>query len=335
SVFSVSAISQSLTVGQVNSDQSVLAFVKQENYSKETAPQWNHFYLTDGAEWLNYYNLSGVEIDSVNENVKTLRWQKADLNGDAKPDLIVSGYIARRPNDRATTTFKLLVFLSQRGNGYTEMNLIDDQLDKYPAYFNVVTLDDGNAYLQLHRWQTGANTAMQIPLLTDTLRYNNTLDYFVHLSNYLYPQDVQRVDYHVQEDWHGSYHTLTVENVNGNSFPIVISQMHPPYKVPSVYRAKLTKVLWANIDTLMRSLNISSDTVVYNQTNTLDKLSITVTIHYIDGTKKVIKDYDADASYTLMSMYQVFEDIVNNTLDLYEQRQIQMQQSMQDDDWNW
>ena len=328
------ALSQDITISQINSDADVLAFVKQENYDKATAPQWNHFYLTDGTEWKSYYNLSKHQIDSIEQNAPTLRWQKADLNMDGKPDLVVSGYIARRPEDWSTATFKLLVFFSDRGNGSVEMNLIDDKLDKYPAYFNIVSLDDDRQYLQIYRWHTGNSTlANTAPLRSDTLQYNDVLDYFVQRSAYLNPLDIQRIDYHVQENLNGAYHLLSLGNINDKSFPINIS-LAQPGRNPDSYKARLTKTLWNNIDTLARSIRFAGDSIVYdNDTYANNKLPITLTIQFKDGTKKIVRDYDADASFTLMTIYQVFEEIINNTLDMYQQRQQQMQQM--NNDWDW
>lgn len=336
SVIGNCALSQDITISQISSDADALAFVKQENYDKETAPQWHHFYLTDGDEWKSYYNLSKQQSDSVEQNMSAMRWQKADLNMDGKPDLIVSGYIARRPEDWTTATFKLLVFFSDRGNGSIEMNLIDDKLDKYPAYFNIVSPDgDNRQYLQIYRWHTGGNgLANVVPLRSDTLKYNDVLDYFVQRSTYLNPSAVQRIDYRMQENISGAYHVLSLENINDKSFPVNISLVQPGTKSPDSYKARLTKTLWNNIDTLARSIRFSKDSIVYdNDTYANNKLPITLTIQFKDGTKKIIRDYDADASFTLMTIYQVFEEIINNTLDMYRQRQQQIQQM--DDDWNW
>lgn len=335
-VLSTGVMSQNITIDQINSDADVLAFVKQENYDKETAPQWDHFYLTNGNEWKNYYNLSTGQIDSVDQNMTTFRWQKADLNMDGRPDLVVSGYIARRPADWSTATYKLLVFFSDRGNGSIEMNLIDDKLDKYPAYFNIISLGDNLQYLQIYRWHTGDNNALvnAVPLRADTLKYNDVLDYFVQRSTYLNPSGVLRINYQVQENLNGAYHVLSLENINDKSFPINISLIEPGKTTPDKYRARLTKQLWNNIDTLARNIRIGKDSIVYdNDTYAGNKLPIILTIYFKDGTKKVVKDYDADASFTLMTLYQVFEEIISNTLDMYQQRQQQLLQM--DNDWGW
>lgn len=335
SVIGNCALSQDITINQINSDADVLAFVKQENYDKENAPQWNHFYLANGNEWKNYYNLSKQQIDSVEQHMSVIGWRKADLNMDGKPDLIVSGYIARRPEDWSTATFKLLIFFSDRGNGSIEMNLIDDKLDKYPAYFNIVSLDDNQQYLQIYRWHTGNNGLMGVvPLRSDTLKYNRVLDYFVQHSTYLNPSDVQRIDYRVQENLNGAYHILSLENMGDKSFPFSISLVQPGANTPDSYKARLTKTLWNNIDTLARSIHFAKDSIVYdNDTYANNRLPIALTLQFKDGTRKIIKDYDADASFTLMTIYQVFEEIINNTLDMYRQRQQQMQQM--NDDWDW
>ncbi|MDE1192464.1 MAG: hypothetical protein PW786_10035 [Arachidicoccus sp.] len=333
-VVGTSGFSQSeISVSQISSDADAIVFVRQQNYDKETAPQWNHFYLTEGNEWQSFYNLSKAQIDSLHRDMQTFRWQKADLNRDGKPDLIVSGYIARRPGDWSTTTFKLLVFLSQRGNDYQEMNLIDDKLDKYPAYFSLVNIENQN-YLQLYRWHIDSKAAENIPLRSDTLTYNATLGYFVHLSGYLNPLTLQRIDYDVQENTGGSHHHLSIENMNGASFPMSITFVRPEQTKPEIFKAKLTKLLWNNLDTLVRNIQFTGDSIIYNDETEGDKLPITLTLQFSNGSKKVIIDYDADASYTLMTIYQVFEDIINNTLDLYEQRQQQIQQNVFSD-WDW
>lgn len=322
---------QSININNISTDADALAFVKQENYDKTDAPQWNHFYLTDGTEWKDYYNFSNRQVDSIQQNMSVSSWQKVDLNQDGKPDLIISGYIARRPKDWTTASFKLLVFLSDRGNGNIQMNLIDDKLDKYPAYFSIISLNQ-MPYLQLYRWHLSTSNLNDVPLRRDTLQYDATLNYFVQHSDYLNPLEIQQIDYVVQENHSGDYHLLSIENRGSNSFPISISFKDASTKTPVNYKARLTKELWNSIDTLVRNIRFTRDTIVYNDETEGDKLPIILSIRFSDSSIRSVKDYDANASYTLMSIYQIFESIISNTLDLYEQRQQQLQQ-MNDDDW--
>ncbi|ANI88178.1 hypothetical protein A9P82_01930 [Arachidicoccus ginsenosidimutans] len=328
-VENIYAHSQNITVQQVNSDADVLAYVKQENYDKDNAPQWNHFYLTDGTEWKSYYNLSTQQVASVEENMQHTSWQKADVNGDGKPDLIVNGYIARRPKDWNTSTFKLLVFLSQRGNGYVELNLIDDQLDKFPSYFDVLPSDTVN-YLKVYRWQPDADAALKLPLKIDTLRYHNMLDNFVNYSQYLYEKNIQKIDYLVKDFQPDTYKELSVEKLNEKYANVVISIMQPDSKTPSTFKARMTTALWGSVDSLMRSIPLRGDSTVYNSSIQDEKLPIVTTIYYTDGSKKIIKDYDGDVSFSLMTLYQTFETIIGRTLDEYQQRQQRISEFMDD-----
>lgn len=329
-MLTVSAFAQNIKMEQINSDQSAADFIKQENYSAQDAPQWMFFNLTDGTEWNSYYNLSRQQIDSVGQLLPHASWQKTDLNNDGKTDLIVSGYIARRPKDWNTATFKLLVFLSQKGNGYIELNLLDNLSEKYPAYFNTLSVN-GKTCLQLFRWQLDDEDIMAaLPLQTDTIQYNDVLGNFVNSSNYLASQDIQKINYFVKDDENGAFHQITLINPNNNSkyIDIVVRILPMGSKSPTTLKAKMQLDLWRTIDTLARSIPLHNDSVVLRSET--DKLPIITTLYFADGSKKTVTDFGGNISFSLGALYQAFEEMIGDTYDKYQQRQ-ELRDEMIDD----
>ena len=320
-MLTVLTFSQQIKIDQINSDQQVYNFIQQENYSPQDAPQWKFFNLTDGTEWNSYYNLSKQQTDSVGQLLPHTSWQKIDLNNDGKPDLIVSGYVARRPKDWNTATFKLLVFLSQRGNEYVELNLLDNRSEKYPAYFNALSMN-GNNCLQVFRWQLDAEDMnVALPLQTDTVQYNGMLNNFVNSPNYLASQDIQKINYLVKDDGNNASHQITLINPNNNKskyIDVIVSLMPAGSKSPITYKAKMQLDLWQTIDTLARSISFRSDSVVLrSETN---RLPIITTMYFADGTKKTITDFGGNMSFSLSALYQAFDEMIEDTYNQYQQR---------------
>ena len=327
----MTAFSQKIKMEQINSDEQVLNFVQQENYSAQDAPQWKYFHLTDGTEWNSYYNLSKQQADSIEQLLPHASWQKTDLNNDGKPDLIVSGYIARRPKDWSTATFMLLVFLSQRGNGYVEMNLLDNLSEKYPAYFDALSMN-GNNFLQVFRWRIDAeDITAALPLQIDTVQYNSALNNFVNSVDNLTAQDIQKINYWVKDDESNAFHQITLVNPSNNKskyIDIVVSIRQTGDKSPSTFKAKMQLDLWRTLDTLARSMPLHSDSTVLR--NEVPKLPITTAFYFADGTKKIITDFGGNTSYSLSALYQAFEEMIEDTYDKYQQRQ-ELRNEMIDD----
>lgn len=322
------AATAQITVDQVHSDSSALAFVQQQNYSKEHAPQWHFFYLTSGNEWQAYYNFSQQKIQELSAQMHGFKWEKADFNGDGKPDLLVSGYIARRPEDWETATFKILAFQSQAGKGYAQYNLLTEKAEKYPAYLDFIRMDDHN-FIRLFRWQLpskGDNRPYQL----DTLTFDSYWSSFINVHDgKLHSADIQKIEYHSQEDLQGSYHSLTLDNSNEKRTQAKVALWQIGDKEPETYKAKLTKDLWTNLDTLCQKIQLpqfaSQDSIVLHQQVNETDLPVTLTIYFKDGTRKKLVDYGAESTYTLMTVYGCMESITENVLLQVQQRQQMLQ----------
>lgn len=327
-----------LTVDQVNNDSLALTFVKQQNYSKNEAPQWKFFYLTTGQEWKSYFNFSAAQTSQLTSEMHSMNWQKADINGDHKMDLIVSGYIARRPGDWSTATFKLLVFLSQSGKGYQELNLLTENAEKFPAYFDLIRLQQKD-FIRLFRWQLPEQgqtqqQAQQQPYQIDTVSYSNFWSAFINQHEAgLNRKQIQMIVYKAQEDAGGAYHALTIFNSSEKKTNIEISTWQPKEKTPSNYKARLSKTLWEQLDTLSRSIQVAQvpggDSVILNHRFNSQDLPVTLTLHFQDGSTQKIVDYGAQGSFTLMTVYGCMENIIQNVFDQMQQRQ-QIIQSLSD-----
>lgn len=331
SLLGVTAFSQ-LKVSEITSDSLALKFVREVNYSKTQAPQWNHFYLTEGTEWNAYYNLTKEQQSKVLETNHYLNWAKADLNNDGKEDLIVGGYIARRPGDWSTATFKVLLFLSQKGNLYTEQDLLDDQSAKYPAYFSLTPLN-GKDYLTMYRWRIDiSDKNRSLPVKIDTLNYSNPIDAFVNYYKALQQPDIVKIQYKAFDDFTGSYHEAVLENSDKKRIDLSIYTKQSTETKPQLLKAKLSEGLWMQLDTLSRSLPKIGNQANHQQQLKKDALPTELTIYYADGVNVKFIDYGEETSYTLSAINQVFESIIQNTFDQMAQRQQYINQMTQD---NW
>lgn len=325
--------SAQLTVDQVHSDSTALAFVQQQNYSKEHAPQWHFFYLTTGNEWQSYYNFSQQRTQELAAEMHAFKWEKADFNGDGKPDLLVSGYIAKKPGDWATATFKILAFQSLAGKGYAQYNLLTENAEKYPAYMDFIRLDNHN-FIRLFRWQLPDKRADR-PYQLDTLTFDPYWSSFINVHDAtLRRKDIQKIEYRSQEDLQGSYHGLTLDNSNEKRTQAIVALWQKGEKEPETYKAKLTKGLWANLDTLIQkvqptSFSTNDSVVIHPKVNATD-LPVTLTIYFKDGSHKKIIDYGGESTFTLMTVYGCMESITENVLLQVQQRQ-QMLQGLTDD----
>ncbi|MGF7229871.1 hypothetical protein [Arachidicoccus sp.] len=330
-LFGLTAFSQ-LKVSEVESDSAALRLVKEVNYSKTQAPQWHHFYLTQGDEWNAYYNLTKKQQGEISETNHYLKWVKEDINNDGKEDLIVNGYIARKPGDWSTATFKVIVFLSQPGNLYIEQDLLDSHSAKYPAYFNINTID-GKKYIILYRWRVALSEKNKdLPITIDTLTYKNPIDAFVNYYKELRQPDIAKVQYKVLDDFAGSYHEGVLENDGKKKVDLSIYTKQSTDKSPQLLKAKLSKNLWMQLDTLVRSVPEKDYKLNHPPQLTKDLLPTALTIFYSDGSKVRIINYGDATSYTLSAIDQLFESIIQNTFDQMVQRRQYVNEMMEN---NW
>ncbi|UAY54836.1 hypothetical protein [Arachidicoccus terrestris] len=315
---------QKLTIDQINSDSAALRYVKEMNYDVKSAPQWKFFYLTSGDEWQSYYNFSNSEIDKYSQQTQSKRWLKTDLNSDGKTDLVVSGYIAKRPGDWATATFKILVYLSQSGKSYTAFNLLASGSDHAPAYFNEIQVA-GKHYLQLHRWQSQDELNHQ-PYQSDTIRYSSYWGSFLNFfQKGIRHSEISSISYKVLEDFDGSYHALNIdlETTKKTNMEIVVKRSTE--KEPDINRARLAKDLWVHMDTLIRSSyamgRVKGDTTIVHHDINSEQLPIYLTVIYKDGHKETIQDYGNGANYSVITIYACMENIIQNVFDQLQRRQ--------------
>ncbi|GAB3367107.1 hypothetical protein GCM10027566_39430 [Arachidicoccus ginsenosidivorans] len=315
---------QDLTIDQINSDDAALLYVKQMNYDAKQAPQWKFFYLTTGNEWQSYYNFSNQQIAAYEQQTQATKWFKTDLNGDGKTDLIVSGYIAKRPGDWATATFKILVFLSEQGKNYTEVNILPENSDKYPAYFNQLTLNNKH-YIQLSRWLI-QNNASELPYQQDTVTFSK---YWGSFLNYhkrgMRSSDITSINYKVMEDLAGSYHALNIDLLSSKKTNMEIIVKNAKEKVPDINKARLAKGLWVEMDTLIRSSYVvgrkKGDTTFISHENNNEQLPTFLTVTYADGHTETVQDYSPGASYSMMNIYNCMENIIQNVFAQLQRRQ--------------
>jgi len=315
---------QELTIDQINSDDAVLLYVKQMNYDAKQAPQWKFFYLTTGNEWQSYYNFSQQEIADYQSKAQSSKWIKTDLNHDGKTDLIVSGYIAKRPGDWATATFKILVFLSGQGKNYTEVNLLPENSDQYPAYFNQVTLHNKH-YIQLNRWLI-QNNHPGAPFQQDTLSFSTYWESFLNYHEQgLRPSKITSISYKVMEDLAGSFHALNIDLLSTKKTNMEIIVKNAKEKVPDINKARLAKGLWVEMDTLIRSSYVKGrqkgDTTVVSQEYNRDQLPTFLTVTYADGHTETVQDYGQGATFSMMNIYNCMENIIQNVFAQLQRRQ--------------
>lgn len=315
---------QHLTIDQINSDSLALRYVKEMNYDAKTAPQWKFFYLTTGQEWQSYFNFSEQEVQEYQEQTHAQKWLKTDLNADGKPDLIVSGYIAKKPGDWATATFKVLAYISQSGKSYAALNLLPDGIDKYPAYFSEVQVEN-KSFLKLTKWQV-RDQVSHLPFQSDTLRFSPYWDSFLNIhQTKMRSSEIAQINYKVMEDLKGSYHALNIdlETTKKTNMDIIIKRATE--KEPDINKARLAKELWVQMDTLIRSSYVTGrlkgDTTVIHHDLNSEQLPIFLTVTYKDGHKETIQDYGAGATYSVMTIYSCMENIIQNVFDQLQKRQ--------------
>lgn len=315
---------QKLTIDQINSDSAALRYVKEANYDARHAPQWKFFYLTSGNEWQSFFNFSNTEAAALLRQAPSTNWFKADLNGDGKNDLVVSGYIARKPQDWATATFKILVYLSQSGKNYAALNLLSSGSDQYPAYINQIQVN-GKNYLQLNRWQI-QDEAGHKPYQSDTITYSSYWESFLNVhAQGMRKSAITKISYKVMEDQQGSYHALNIdlESTKKTNMEVVVKRAKE--KEPDINKVRLAKELWSRMDTLMRSSyatgKIKGDTTVVEHDVNSEQLPIYLSVTYKDGHKETVQDYGIGATFSYMTIYSCMENIIQNVFDQLQRRQ--------------
>ena len=314
-----------IKIEDINTDSLALAFVKQSNYDPESGPQWKFFYLSSGKEWQSYFNFSKEDKAKYWEQQNTFRWLKTDLNLDGKADLVVSGYIAKRPENWATATFKILAFVSQPGSQYAEVNLLTGDDGKYPAYFSQLLIN-GQRHLLLERWKIGDQIANR-PYLRDTVDFSTYWNGFVNYTQRpLRMAEISSIDYKVMEDLEGSYHGLFIDLQTTKKTNMEVRTLSAGEKTPNINRARLAADLWTHLDTLVRGSYVTGrkkgDTTVMHHDFNSQQLATYLTVVYKDGHKEVIQDYGDGGTYSLMNIYSCMEHIIQNVFEQLERREM-------------
>lgn len=308
-----------MTIAQIASDSDVVDFVKQQNYSKG-APQWNHFYLTDGMEWNNYFNLDTPQnvLTGLQGNVNS--WKKVDINSDGKMDLVVSGYIARQPGDWTTAVFKVLVFLTtEKKNTYDKLNLLTDDIERFPAYFSTLSVGDKNL-IQLFYSQNDNTVKNGRPYTVDTLRYYSFVKNFIDYTGNLYPKELQKIDYFVKDAMSDAYHRVTIEKrLDGKCFISYTIKDADSRNIES-HTLKIRNSFFQSLDSLARQYTVNGNEITINDEDDTGITPVQTTIWYNDGSKKTIKDYGGINNYTLLAIYQTMEGAMRTAVNKIENR---------------
>jgi len=315
---------QKQSIDQLDSDMDVLKFVKEMNYDAKRAPQWKFFYLTEGNEWQSYFNFSDQQKATYQGQNQAPKWIKTDLNEDGKTDLVISGYIAKRPRDWATATFKVLVFLSQPGKGYVEANIIPAKTEKFPTYFDQININ-GKNYLKINHWLS-QGTPAGLPFSSDTTYYSAYWDSFLNYHQKgLRKSAITHINYKAMEDNLGSYHALDIDLISGKKTNMEIQVKSAKQKEPDINRARLAQPLWVHMDTLIRSSYVTgvkkADTTICSHDFNSEELPIYLTVTYADGHTETIQDYNTGASYSMMTIYNCMENIIQNVFAQLQRRQ--------------
>lgn len=308
-----------MTIAQIGSDSDVISFIKQQNYAKD-APQWNHFYLTDGTEWNNYFNLDAQQSSLAGGFTNLKSWQQTDINNDGKTDLVVSGYIARQPGDWATAVFKVLVFLAtNKRNNYDKLNLLTDDIDRFPAYFNTLSAG-GKNLIQLYYSQDNNTAKSGQPFTADTLQYNAFVKNFIDYAGCLYPQDIEKIDYFVKDATSDAFHRVTIERKHDGKCFIAYSAKDAGSKNIESHTLKIRNGYFQNLDSLVRQYTADGNDILISNGEDTSAALVVTTILYNDGSKKIIKDYGGVNNYTLLAMYQTMEDAMHIAVNKIENR---------------
>lgn len=322
----VSAVSsaQELTIDQIDSDSSVVKYIKQMNYDSKLAPQWNFFHLTTGKEWRAYFNFSREQIAQYQNIIPRSSWLKTDLNQDGKTDLVVSGYIARKPGDWSTATFKVLVFISAEGKRYVEVNLLSEKSEKYPAYVSPLT-DGSTKYLKVNQW-LAQNGPDGLPYQNDTTYYSKYWDSFLNFqSQGLRSSKITSISYKVMEDLDGSYHGLNIDLLTTKKTNMEVVVKNAEEKEPDIHRARLASDLWVHMDILIRGSYVLGrqigDTTLIARDFNHQQLPTYLTVTYSDGHQETIRDYSPGANFSMMAIYDCMENIIQNVFRQLEQRE--------------
>lgn len=330
---SLSVNAQYNRIEDIKSDSDALNYIIAQNYSPNLGPQWKFFHLNEGDEWNDFYNFNQNQIAKINDHFKFSKWAKADLNQDGIDDFIVSGYIAKSAKDWKTATFKLLIFFSQssasRVKTYVEMNVLPTVMEKYPAYFNVLTIN-GKSYLELISWRNnilpGENN---LPYSCDTLGINHTLGGF---NNYyekgLSPIAVSKLIYKYTTDDKGSYVSLTLSDKEKKGIEAIITSKDASIKNPDINTTRIRNLPWAAFDSLARSIN--NPVLILNTDQHDQQLQdpVDISFFYVDGTSHTIHVNRQDASFSLNALFYCCDAIIQNYYNRLEQQRENAQQLM-------
>ncbi|SDZ88315.1 hypothetical protein SAMN05192529_103149 [Arachidicoccus rhizosphaerae] len=315
---------QEPSIDQLDSDSAVLRYVKTMNYEAKKAPQWKFFYLTQGDEWASYFNFSEQQQASYQSQQQPSKWIKTDLNHDGKTDLLVSGYIAKKPGDWATATFKVLVFLSQPGKNYIEANILPAKTEKFPTYIQQINIK-GNNYLKINHWLS-QNSPGDLPFISDTTYYSSYWDVFLNYHQQgMRASAITHINYKAMEDKEGSYHALDIDLISGKKTNMQIIVKGAKQKEPDINRARLAEPLWVHMDTLIRSSYVTGiqkgDTTLCHPDEHSEALPVYLSITYADGHTETIQDYNSGATYSMATIYNCMESIIENVFAQLQRRQ--------------
>ncbi len=307
----------------LSKDESVVKFVKE--YFDGEGQNWKSFQLVDGKEWIDMYNLNASLKDSLS-NVKLSKWAAADLNGDDKLDLIVSGKLV---NDSAAPLFKLIVFMSQSSDDpgmdrlyyrgvYKWINVIPDQQATYPFYFSIADLPHKeNKGLTLIKWYPDVNrSAINANAFTiDTLEYFQ--DYLINFNQAPIDNKLKHIEFDAVVTSDNKV-TVILDNIeNSYSYPCKVVFRKSPRDSIAI-EGKIDRKIFGQLATLINHAKIR-DLPNEFSANEGDERLTSLIVNFADGTIKKIKDYSDGGSYTLSAIYFWFlkiselfyEDILN------------------------